>query len=100
MPTCPRPVVTVLVLNGPTLNLLGTREPGTYGTTTLADIEADLDEACPETPVRSAQDNSERPSRGSVGQIHTPARRFLDGGGACSGRRDGENIRAGVIARR
>ena len=35
----------VLVIHGPNLNLLGTREPEIYGTTTLEEIDADLEAA-------------------------------------------------------
>jgi 3-dehydroquinate dehydratase-2 len=34
----------LLLINGPNLNLLGTREPELYGATTLADIESQLAE--------------------------------------------------------
>lgn len=37
---------TILLINGPNLNLLGTREPQKYGTTTLPDLEALVESRC------------------------------------------------------
>jgi 3-dehydroquinate dehydratase-2 len=51
----------VLVLNGPNLNLLGTREPTVYGSDTLADVERLATEtaAAAGWEVRSVQSNHE-----------------------------------------
>ncbi len=54
-------VPQVLVLHGPNLNLLGTREPAVYGRTTLADIDAALsaEAAALGLGVRALQSNHE-----------------------------------------
>ena len=51
--------MNLLVLNGPNLNLLGTREPDTYGRATLADLEAALREAFPSVGFTFVQSNHE-----------------------------------------
>lgn len=60
----------VLVLNGPNLNRLGTREPDVYGTGTLEDLRAALDQAVHATPdltvdLRQTNDEAEL-----VGWLH------------------------------
>lgn len=50
----------ILVLHGPNLNLLGRREPGVYGTATLAEIDGNLGQrATGRAEVRSIQSNRE-----------------------------------------
>jgi 3-dehydroquinate dehydratase II len=75
----------VVVLNGPNLNLLGTREPGVYGRTTLAEIMSELADlaaaAAPPVAIRHVQSNHEGAlvdaiqelGPGSLGIIINPA---------------------------
>lgn len=68
---------SILVLNGPNLNLLGQREPDVYGTTTLADIDARLAALCAEAGVsfESAQSNAEH---ALIEKIHAAGRAGTD----------------------
>jgi 3-dehydroquinate dehydratase-2 len=49
----------ILILNGPNLNLLGKREPETYGTFSLWDIEDRLKKKFPNVRFEFVQSNSE-----------------------------------------
>jgi len=54
-------MANILVLHGPNLNLLGTREPGVYGAITLAEVDRRLQEAADErsATLRIVQSNHE-----------------------------------------
>lgn len=49
----------LLILNGPNLNKLGTREPEIYGTITLAEIQKKIEDAFPSIGFRFVQSNHE-----------------------------------------
>lgn len=52
-------MASILVLNGPNLNLLGTREPDTYGSDTLDDIEDRLAALADQHDIDFYQSNAE-----------------------------------------
>ena len=71
--------MTVLILNGPNLNLLGTREPEHYGSATLADIDARLMVLGKELgmAVETFQSNAEHELVGRVQQAPAAGVHFI-----------------------
>lgn len=68
----------ILILNGPNLNLLGTREPEQYGCTTLADVE----ESCRQAASRMGYDTECFQSNWEgalIDKIHEYGRLFREG---------------------
>ena len=49
----------ILIINGPNLNLLGTRQPEVYGATTLADVEEMCRAHAPDAALSFMQSNHE-----------------------------------------
>jgi len=61
----------IYLINGPNLNLLGTREPGVYGTATLEDVEIVVRAAAGDVTVIAMQSNHEG---AMIDAIHQAAR--------------------------
>lgn len=74
----------IRVLHGPNLNLLGTREPDVYGRTTLADIDAALQERATQlgVTVHTFQSNHEGALIDQIQQSASDARALIINPGA------------------
>ncbi len=66
-------MASLLLINGPNLNLLGSREPGVYGATSLADLEARLNELASELghELAAFQSNAEHEIVDRIQQAQT-----------------------------
>ena len=71
--------MSLLVLHGPNLNLLGTREPQVYGSTTLAQINAELVQLAADRGVtlQHFQSNHEGALIDRVHEARTDGTRFI-----------------------
>ncbi|XP_014557259.1 hypothetical protein COCVIDRAFT_26044 [Bipolaris victoriae FI3] len=49
---------SILLINGPNLNLLGTREPAIYGSTTLSDVISSATEQCAKLSIQFSHSQS------------------------------------------
>ena len=69
----------ILVLNGPNLNLLGTREPAHYGRHTLADICTELEQSASDAgfTLNCAQSNAEHEIIDAVHTARAEGVRFI-----------------------
>ena len=76
----------IAVLNGPNLNLLGTREPALYGSTTLPEIESRLRDVARElrVEVECAQHNGEGELIDAIQQLRGRADAAIINAGAYS----------------
>jgi 3-dehydroquinate dehydratase II len=72
-------MATILVLHGPNLNLLGSREPEIYGRTTLAEIDADLAEQATAAgyELASFQSNAEHELIDRLHRARTDGTKFI-----------------------
>jgi len=78
--------VNIAVLNGPNLNLLGSREPHLYGTTTLAEVENRLRQVAGElgVSIACAQHNGEGELVTAIQQLRGKADGAIVNAGAYS----------------